>query len=48
MQTATRTKTRTEIINNFLKENELSSNDLARYLEEEHDFACYKDDQYDN
>jgi hypothetical protein len=41
------TKSRTEIINTFLKENKLTANDLARYLEKEHKFACFRDDQLD-
>jgi len=37
-----------EIIDNFLKENDLDPNDLANYLEYEHSFACYKDSRYDD
>lgn len=42
------TITITEIIDDFLKENNLEANDLANYLEYEHNFACYKDSRYDD
>jgi len=45
---ATRTKTRAHIINMFLEESQLQPKNLASYLELEHDFACYKDTQFDD
>ncbi len=45
METAT--KTRAEIINQFLNENQLKPKDLARYLELNHDFCCYADTHYE-
>ena len=44
----TSTQTRAEIINQFLIEHELTPRDLARYLELNHDFACLKDEQFDD
>ena len=44
----TSTLTRAEIINQFLKEHQLTPSDLARYLELNHDFACLKDEQFDD
>ena len=43
-----KTITLTEMIKDFLKENQLEPNDLASYLEYEHNFACYKDSRYDD
>ncbi len=42
------TKTRASIINKFLKKKNLKPQHLARYLEIEHDFACYKEIQFDD
>ena len=44
----TSTKTRAEIINHFLDHHQLTPRDLARYLELNHDFACLKDEQFDD
>lgn len=41
-------KARNEAINKFLYRNNLKANDLARYLEQEHDFSYYKDTQFDD
>jgi hypothetical protein len=42
------TATQAEIIDIFLESNNITANDLARYLELHHDFCCYSDVQYDN
>jgi len=42
------TKTRASIINKFLKKKNLKPQHLARYLEIEHNFACFKDTHYDD
>ena len=44
----TSTKTRAQIINHFLDHHQLTPRDLARYLELNHDFACLKDEQFDD
>ena len=40
--------TATEIISDFLHENDLKPYDLADYLEYEHGYSCYKDGKYDD
>ena len=42
------TTTQDEIIDIFLETNNITAIDLARYLEQYHDFCCYSDVQYDN
>ncbi len=39
------TKTRTGVIDTFLKENGLKSTDLVQYLKLNHGFDCYRDTQ---
>ncbi len=48
MEAVRTTKTRTEAINTFLKESNLKPEDLARYLEQNHNYACVKDTDYDH
>lgn len=43
----TTTQTRAEIINHFLDESHLKPEDLARFLELNHDFCCYSDTHYE-
>lgn len=40
-------KARNKAINKFLYKNNLKVNDLARFLETEHSFACFRDTHYD-
>jgi hypothetical protein len=47
MENGTRTETRNKIIAAFLKENNLFPKDLAKYLEIEHQYGCYKESEFD-
>ena len=48
MEATTRTKLQAEVIDTFLEENRLKPKDLARYLEQNHNYACVKDTDFDN
>ncbi len=48
MEAKTGTESRAEVIDTFLKENNLKPKDLARYLEQNHNYACVKDTDFDN
>ena len=40
------TTTKTEAINNFLEEIHLNPRDLANYLEQNFDYSCFSETQY--
>lgn len=41
-------KIKSDVINNFLDENDLTFNDLVNYLEFNYDYECYNDSRFDN